>query len=127
MNDRVRLYWTGYPAGRIFPEIVGRSNNFVTLGPPGKKLFGKEMKIVATEFYRKGNLLPFISWKVDSATAFGDHHVKFDLRNRRVIRASDGHSKNIATIEPGHKGSILRNFYGTVDSDTFKVTKKKKD
>lgn len=85
------------------------------------------MKIAATEFYRKGNLLPFISWKVDSATAFGDHQVEFDLRDGRVIRATADDSKDIAVIQRGFKGDVLRDFYGTVESDTFTVTKRRKD
>jgi hypothetical protein len=85
------------------------------------------MKIVAEEYYRKGKLLPFVSWKVDSVTTFGDHQVEFDLPGRRVIRSTGVDSEVIAQIHDGYKGTKLTGFFGTVESDAFTVTKRKKD
>lgn len=85
------------------------------------------MKIAAKEYYRKGELLPFVSWKIDSVTAFGDHQVEFDLPGRRVVRSTDGDSEVIAQIHDGYKGAKLPEFFGTVESGAFIVTKRKKD
>jgi hypothetical protein len=110
----------------------GQASSFASLCvscaavPPNLNVLQK-MKISATEFYRKGKLLPFISWKVDSGTTFGDHQVEFDFSDGRVIRATADDSKDIAFIHRGFKGEVLRDFYGTVESDTFTVTKRNKD
>ena len=85
------------------------------------------MKITAKEYYRKGVVLPFVSWKIDSTTTFGDHQVEFDLLGGRVVRSTDGDSEVIAQIHDGYKGAKLPEFFGTVESDAFTVTKRKKD
>ncbi|MGL4400729.1 MAG: hypothetical protein ACRCXD_12730 [Luteolibacter sp.] len=85
------------------------------------------MKIAATEYYRKGELLPFVSWKIDSVTTFDDHQVEFDLTSRQVVRTSSIDSEVIAQINDGYKGSKLPAFFGTVESDSFTVTKRKMD
>ena len=85
------------------------------------------MNIEAKECYRKGELFPFVSWKIDSMTTFGDHRVKFDLLGRRVVRSTAGYSEVIAQIHDGFKGAKLPEFFGTVESDAFIVTKRKKD
>ena len=85
------------------------------------------MKIAAKEYYRKGKLLPFVSWKIDSATTFGDHQVEFDFPGRQVVRSTRGDSEVIAQIHDGYKGVKLPEFFGTVESEAFTVTKRKKD
>jgi hypothetical protein len=85
------------------------------------------MKIAAKKYYRKGELLPFVSWKIDSVTTFGDHQVEFDLPSRQVVRSTGGDSEVIAQIHDGYKGGKLPEFFGTVESDAFTVTKRKKD
>jgi hypothetical protein len=85
------------------------------------------MKIVAREYYRKGSLLPFVSWRADSVTTFGDHQVEFDFPGGRVVRLMDGDSDVIALIHQGWKGARLSEFFGTVESDDFVVTKRKQD
>ena len=85
------------------------------------------MKIAAKEYYRKSELLPFVSWKIDSVTTFGDHQVEFDLPGCRVVRSTCVDSKVIAQIHDGYKGTKLSEFFGTVESDAFTVTKRKKD
>lgn len=87
----------------------------------------QEMKITANETYQKGKLIPFVSWKIDSATTFGDHQVDFDFPGRRVVRSTEGSSVVIAQIHDGHKGTKLPDFFGSVESDDFIVTKRKKD
>ena len=85
------------------------------------------MKISAKEYYRKGELLPFVSWKIDSVTNFGDHQVEFDFPGRRVVRSTEGDSEVIAQIHDGYKGAKLPQFFGTVESEAFTVTKRRKD
>lgn len=85
------------------------------------------MKIAAKEYYRKGKLIPFVSWKIDSVTTFGDHQVAFDLPSRQVIRLNESGSEIIAQIHRGYRGTKLPQFFGTVESDAFIVTKRKKD
>ena len=85
------------------------------------------MKIAAREYYRKGDLLPFVSWKIDSVTAFGDHQVEFDLPGRQVVRSNECDSEVFAQIHDGYKGGKLPEFFGTVESKDFIVTKRKKD
>jgi len=87
----------------------------------------QKMKIAAKEYFRKGDLLPFVSWKIDSVTTFGDHQVEFDLVGHQVIRSAGGGSEIIAQIHSGSKGSKLTEFFGTVESEDFIVTKRKKD
>jgi hypothetical protein len=85
------------------------------------------MKITAKEYFQPGRLMPFVSWKVESATAFGHHLLEFDLSRLQVIRSNEDGSEIIAQIHPGYKGDKLSRFYGTVESETFIVTKRKKD
>lgn len=85
------------------------------------------MNITAREHYCKGRLLPFISWKIDSETTFGDHEVAFDLPGRQVVRSKGRSSEVIAQIHEGHKGIKLSEFFGTVESKDFVVTKRKTD
>ncbi|MES2474781.1 MAG: hypothetical protein V4640_03300 [Verrucomicrobiota bacterium] len=85
------------------------------------------MKITAKEYYRKGEMFPFVSWKIDSVTAFGDHRVEFDLLGHRVVRSSEGASEVIATIHAGYRGGKLSDFFGTVESEVFIVTKCQRD
>lgn len=85
------------------------------------------MKIAAKEYYRKGKLLPFVSWKIDSVTTFGDYRVEFDFLGHRVVRLAEGDSEVIAQIHGGYKGAKLPDFFGTVESEAFIVTKRKKD
>lgn len=83
------------------------------------------MEIAATEYYRKGAVLRFVSWKVDSVTAFGDHRVEFDLPRQRVIRQAASHSETIAQVHAGYEGAGLQEFFGTLESGTCIITKRK--
>lgn len=85
------------------------------------------MKIEAREYCRKGSWLPFVSWSVDSVTTFGDHQLEFDLLGGRVVRLTDSDSEVVALIQAGWKGGRLPEFFGTVESDAFIVTKRKHD
>lgn len=85
------------------------------------------MNLTAREHYRKGRLLPFISWKIESATTFGDYEVAFDLPGHQVVRSKGGRSEVIAQIQEGHKGRTLSEFFSTVESNSFLVTKRKTD
>lgn len=85
------------------------------------------MKLTAREHYRKGRLLPFISWKIDSATTFGDYEVTFDLPRHQVVRSKGSSTEVIAHIRDGYKGPTLSEFFGTVESKSFIVTKRKTD
>ena len=87
----------------------------------------KVMKISATEYYRKGHLLPFVSWKINSVSMFGDHQVEFDLSSRVVVRNTGLGSEVIAQINDEYNGGQLPAFFGTVESEAFTVTKRKKD
>jgi hypothetical protein len=69
------------------------------------------MKIAAKKYYRKGELLPFVSWKIDSVTTFGDHQVEFDLPSRQVVRSTGGDSEVIAHIHDGYKGALQQNLW----------------
>lgn len=83
--------------------------------------------ITATEYFRKGKLIPFVSWKIDSTTDFGGHQVEFDFSRRQVIRSTEDKSEIIAQIHEGSKGDSLSRFIGTVESDAFIVTKRRKN
>ncbi|WP_038164589.1 hypothetical protein [Verrucomicrobium sp. BvORR106] len=85
------------------------------------------MNITAREHYRKGRLLPFVSWKIDSVTTFGDYEVAFDLPRLQVVRSKGSSSEVIAQIREGHQGRKLSEFFGTVESNSFLVTKRKTD
>lgn len=83
------------------------------------------LEIAATEYYRKGAVIRFVSWKVDSVTAFGDHRVEFDLPRQHVIRQTEGRSEMIARIRSGYEGTGLQEFFGTVESGACIITKRK--
>ncbi|MFT3990287.1 MAG: hypothetical protein QM680_02645 [Luteolibacter sp.] len=85
------------------------------------------MKIFAQESYRKSKLVPFVSWKIDSVTTFGDHEIEFHFPERQVIRSDEGHSVVIAEILNGYKGNRLSEFFGMIESEIFVVTKRKMD
>ncbi|WP_050025016.1 hypothetical protein [Verrucomicrobium sp. BvORR034] len=85
------------------------------------------MKLTAREHYRKGRLFPFISWKVDSVTTFGDYEVAFDLPRHQIVRSKADSSEVIAHIHEGYQGRNLSEFFGTVESKGFIVTKRKTD
>ncbi len=85
------------------------------------------MNIVAKEYFYNCKILPFFSSKHNWATAFGDYQVEFHLVDKQVIRETKGGRVAIAQIHPDCKGSKLRNFLGTVESESFIVTKRKKD
>ncbi len=85
------------------------------------------MEIIAREYFHKCKWLSFISCKLDSVTAFGDHRVKFDFHNHRVVRSGASGTKIIAQIHRGYKGAKLSEFFGTIESETFIVTKRKKN
>lgn len=97
-------------------ELVPRATSTTT--------FCRTMKIAAKDYYRKGELLPFVSWKSDLVTTFGDHQVESDLPGRRVVRTTGVDSVVIAQIRDGYKGARLPEFFGTVESDAFTVTKR---
>lgn len=85
------------------------------------------IEIVAKEYFKKCKWLTFISCKLDSVTTFGDRRVKFDFLNRRVVRYGVDSANVLAQIHARHKGSKLSGFYGTVESETYIVTKRKKN
>lgn len=85
------------------------------------------MKLTAREHYRKGRLFPFISWKADSVTTFGDYEVAFDLLSHQVVRSKGGSSEVFAQIHEGYQGRKLSEFFGTVESQRFIVIKRKAD
>ncbi len=60
-------------------------------------------------------------------TTFGDHQLLFDLHGGRVIRLMDSDSEVVASIHTGWKGTRLPEFFGTVESEAFVVTKRQHD
>jgi hypothetical protein len=88
---------------------------------------GDKIEISASEYYRKSSLIPLLSWRVSTAVAFGDHRLDFDLPGRRVVRTNDDGSEVVAVIHDGFKGRKLRHLFGTFESDTFVVTKRRQD
>jgi hypothetical protein len=80
------------------------------------------MNLIAKECFKKGSVIPAISWKDDSATSFGDYLIEFDFPNHRVFQSACTGKNEIASIQPGHKGRTLHSFFGTVEVEEFVVT-----
>lgn len=125
--------WAGKIDARagIFPLVLGTTAAHgedhvfgTSVVPPIVRL---RMKIVASEYHRKSSFFQPVSRVDDSVTTFGDHQMTFDLEAGRVVRLKDSDSEVVAQIQPGWKGARLAEFLGTVESDSFIVTKRNHD
>lgn len=81
------------------------------------------MNLVAKQAYKKSRLIPLLSWGEKNSTSFGDYNLEFDFKHLKVYRSNSTSKDEIASICTPFKGGDLANFFGTIESDDFEITK----